>query len=54
MVKVKCPKCKKLFPTYAQYTKHFAKAHHKKKADKGKKKGVIVGKIPHWAKGNKR
>jgi uncharacterized C2H2 Zn-finger protein len=50
---VKCPKCKKVFPNYARYTKHYASAHYRKKGKgKGKKK-VTMGKIPVWAKRRK-
>lgn len=53
MSKVKCPKCKKIFPSYAQYTKHYAKAHYKAKKSKAGKDKVITGKIPVWAKKRK-
>lgn len=49
MTQVKCPKCRKLFPTYAKYTKHYASAHYTKKAKKNSKK-IVTGKIPVWAK----
>ena len=55
MVKVKCPKCRKVFSTYAIYTKHYASAHYKpKKGGKGKKAGTITGKIPVWAKRSRK
>ena len=51
MTQIKCPRCHKLFKTYAKYTAHFAKAHYKAKGGKkGKGKKVVVGKIPVWAK----
>ena len=51
--KVKCPKCRKVFTSYATYTKHYASAHYtsKKKAAKNK---VITGKVPVWAKKGKK
>jgi len=55
MTRVKCPKCKKTFSSYAQYTKHYASAHYKKKGvGKNGKAKVIMGKIPVWAKGKKK
>lgn len=54
MVRVKCPKCKKIFPTYAKYTSHYAKAHYTKKGGKKSSNEVITGKIPVWAKKGRR
>ena len=45
----KCPKCRKIFRLYSQYTKHYASAHYKAKSKKSKST-VKVGKIPVWAR----